>query len=376
MKYEILVACAFGVEAITKQEIIDLGYQPKGAINGRIAVEGTEIDVARLNMFVRTADRVYIRVAKFNCVDFDSLFNEIKSVEWDNFIPKNSQINISAKSTASKLFGLTAIQSITKKAIITKLLNNGQGRLIESLTPIEIEVAIYNDEVSVNINTSGQPLHKRGYRQISVAAPIKETLAAALIYFSKWNYENPLVDLCCGSGTIPIEAALIATNTATGLNKKFDFVNWSGEFTNAYNQTVEYAKSLINHNKFDITGYDIDSNAIDISNKHLKLAGVSGVNFVNKDLRQFETDKTNGTIICNLPYGQRLSDAKEVDKLYIALGAKYRELNNWNLFALTDAATFERCFGKRAAKNRKLFNANLQCYLYYYYGVKQTEYKF
>lgn len=370
MKYDIQCSCAFGVEAITKREIFKLGYEPQGAVNGRISVSGDEMTIARLNMFVRTADRVYIRVSKFQCLDFDLLFEQIFAIDWKQYIPLNSQIIVNAKSTKSKLFSLSAIQSISKKAIVSKLLLNKSGQLCESGTPIDIEVALYCDEVSISINTSGQPLHKRGYRQLSVSAPIKETLAAAIIYLSNWNSDKPFVDLCCGSGTFPIEAALMATNRAAGLLRQFDFVNWSDEFRNAFIRTQEEAKSIITDTKLDISGMDIDSNAISICNKHLQLAGlIKYVNFICQDMRQFKTDKINGTIICNLPYGQRLEDARKVDKLYTDLGNLYRSLDNWNLFALTNANSFERCFGSRAVKNRKLFNANLECYLYSYYSA-------
>ncbi len=365
---KVVVHSGFGLETATKIELRKLGFDV-GASNGRFGFEGSGLDVASLNINLRTADRVSVSLKSFSATTFDQLFDGISTICWQDIIGKNQKIIVNAKSHDSQLFALSSIQSITKKAIVKKLTDSTWN---EDGTPIYIDIEIVKDNVEVLINTSGVGLHKRGYRDMMVEAPIKETIAAALIELSVWNKDRILVDPFCGSGTIPIEAALIAHNIAPGMNRNFAYENYAFIDPDCTEKVKAEAKEkVVLDQKFRIYGYDINRDAIRLSMHHLERAGLKDlVHFEVADARKFISGKPYGVIITNPPYGERLMDEKEVKDLYRDFAKTYFALPDWSLYLVTSLEGFEKTFGKPADKNRKFFNANIQCREYCYLGKK------
>lgn len=360
------VTSASGIEAVTKRELFNMGIEPSSSINGRICFTGNFETVAKCNVNLRTADRVYINLAGFNTETFDGLCDNIYEVEWEKILPQNAKFIINAKSVASTLFALSAIQSVTKKAIVDRLKNRLKAAtLSEDGAEYRIDVNFYKNDVIVTLDTSGAGLHKRGYRAEVGEAPLKETLAAAIILLSNWKYDLPFIDPFCGSGTLPIEAALIATNTAPSINRSFSFEAWDNAPKTA-DAAREQAKQLIdNSTKLRISGFDINSEATKLAVRHAANAGVAEhIHFQTADMRTVSSRFSKGVIITNPPYGERLMTESEVVTLYRDLGKMYRSLDNWSLHAITSYGNFERVFGCRAAKTRKLYNAQLECRLY------------
>ncbi|MEG2085891.1 MAG: class I SAM-dependent RNA methyltransferase [Clostridia bacterium] len=369
MKYKLTVSAASGVESVTKRELFKLGYGDCPAINGRIQLYGDEADILRLNVNLRTAERVMIVVKECTAETFDELFDAVISVQWKDYIARDGKIMVSGKSVKSKLFAISACQGIVKKAIAENLMKAyGDNFLSESGNAYGVEFALFEDKLTISINTSGEGLHKRGYRDLSVRAPLKETLAAATVMLSNWSFDKPLVDLFCGSGTIPIEAALYALNIAPNKERSFDCQKW-GIISQQLSDRV-YQEALDNEikgKKFEICGYDIDDSVIGISLRHSRRAGVlDTLHFAKADMKCFYSTISGGTLISNLPYGERLLSEDEVRKLYGEFGDVYRRLDRWSLYAFTSCKTFEYDFGQYADKRRKLYNADLECCLYQY----------
>lgn len=365
---EICVTSASGIEAVTKRELYKIiGKEDLSAINGRIKFEGDESDVAKCNLNLRTGNRVEIVLGGFKAETFDDLFDGVKSIPFEEYIDRDGKIIVSAKSVQSKLFAYSAIQSVSKKAICERLCKKfGVNELNESGARYKIEVAALKDYVTVTLDTSGDGLHRRGYRGLVGEAPLKETLAAALVELSVWNKSRPLADLFCGTGTIPIEACMIALNIPAGLNRGFDFQNWKCFDKKIFDRAAEEAKAnIVTDADLRIGGFDIDDKQLKLARKHAELAGVDKyIHFQRADMRDFSLRFSHGVIISNPPYGERLSDRKEVEKLYRDYGKKVASLDDWCAYTLTPVDDFERLFGKKADKKRKIYNGKIECCYY------------
>ena len=368
IKMEICVTSASGIEAVTKRELYKIiGKEDLSAINGRIKFEGDESDVAKCNLNLRTGNRVEIVLGGFKAETFDDLFDGVKSIPFEEYIDRDGKIIVSAKSVQSKLFAYSAIQSVSKKAICERLCKKyGVNELNESGARYKIEVAALKDYVTVTLDTSGDGLHRRGYRGLVGEAPLKETLAAALVELSVWNKTRPFADLFCGTGTIPIEACMIALNIPAGLNRSFDFQNWKCFDKKIFDRAAEEAKAnIVTDADLRIGGFDIDDKQLKLARKHAELAGVDKyIHFQRADMRDFSSRFSHGVIISNPPYGERLSDRKEVEKLYRDYGKKVASLDDWCAYTLTPVDDFERLFGKKADKKRKIYNGKIECCYY------------
>lgn len=365
---EICVTSASGIEAVTKRELYKIiGKEDLSAINGRIKFEGDESDVAKCNLNLRTGNRVEIVLGGFKAETFDDLFDGVKSIPFEEYIDRDGKIIVSAKSVQSKLFAYSAIQSVSKKAICERLCKKyGVNELNESGARYKIEVAALKDYVTVTLDTSGDGLHRRGYRGLVGEAPLKETLAAALVELSVWNKTRPFADLFCGTGTIPIEACMIALNIPAGLNRSFDFQNWKRFDKKIFDRAAEEAKAnIVTDADLRISGFDIDDKQLKLARKHAELAGVDKyIHFQRADMRDFSSRFSHGVIISNPPYGERLSGRKEVEKLYRDYGKKVASLDDWCAYTLTPVDDFERLFGKKADKKRKIYNGKIECCYY------------
>ncbi len=373
-KFNITVRCASGVEKVLKSELFRLGYGDLPAINGGITFQGDILDVARCNVNLRTADRVYISVCEFNALTFDELFDGVYSINWGDYLPKNAKIVVNGNCVKSQLFAISACQSIVKKAIINKLSKiYNCNTFIEDGSQYKIDFYIYKNNVSILIDTSGAGLHKRGYRDLVGIAPIKETLASSLLLMSDFYYKNPFADVFCGSGTFAIEGVKIALNIAPNLNRKFDFNNWINFDNSKYNLAIEEAIDKEKRDrKIEFFASDIDPKAIKLAKRHAMRAGVDDrINFLVRDVGAFSTNLKNGTIVTNPPYGERVYDKKEADECAKKLGKIKDTYKDWSIFAISSAKNFEKMFGRKADRERKMFNSEKECRFYYYYGKKE-----
>ncbi len=365
-------AAASGTEIVLKRELTDLGYTPSGANYGRICFEGEWRDVLRSNMFLRTAGRVRVVLAEFTALSFDELFENTLAVDWSEVLPIDASVVVTAKSVKSRLFALSSIQSIVKKAIMSGLgASYKVSRLLENGAEYSVEAAIYENVVRLTLDTSGQGLHKRGYRTYLGEAPIRETLAAAIIKLSVWKPDRPFLDVFCGSGTIPIEAALIGLNIAPGMQRKFACEN----FTNApslRDSVQDEAENLIDRDRqLRISGFDINPDAIKLALKHADKAGVRDkIHLQVSDMRAVSSRYAHGVLISNPPYGERLLTEDELKVLYEDFGVMFGSLEEWCAYVITSFVGFEKYFGRRADKTRKLYNSELECNLYQYLGAK------
>lgn len=365
-KLNIEVAVASGIEAVCKRELLRLGYNPSGANYGRIEFEGDYKDVLRANVFLRTANRVRIVLAKFKAETFDDLFDGIFAMRWQDIVTRDSRIIVNAKSQSSKLFALRSIQSITKKAIISKLASTLGGSFDESGAVYDVEVSLCGDVATVTLDTSGEGLHKRGYRAYLGDAPIRETLAAAMIELSVWNPDRAFIDPFCGSGTIPIEAALIGLNIAPCMNRNFACESFKNA-PNVRELVQQEAQDSIRDRVLHISGFDINKDAIKLAQKHAERVGVKDkIHLQVGDMRDVSSRFSHGVIVTNPPYGERLMDEAELKILYRDFGAMTRKLDEWCVYAITSYRAFEKYFGARADKVRKLYNSELECNFYQY----------
>lgn len=370
--FEITLTCASGVEKVLKSELKRLGYEDAPALNGALTFNGNMLDIARCNLFLRTADRVYIKVTEFDAYTFDDLFDGVKSTRWEDFIPPTAKIIVNGKCVKSKLFSISDCQKIIKKAMADRLIAEYNQNLYERGALYEVEFSIFKDRVSIYLNTSGAGLHKRGYRDLVGIAPIKETLASAMILLSDFYYKNPFMDPFCGSGTIAIESARIAMNIAGGKNRRFAFNDWDNFDKKYYDLALEEALDKETRNiKTEFFASDIDPKAVKLAKRHAERAGVlDKINFSVCDVKNVKNYLSNGTIITNPPYGERVYDKKEAKECNIALGNLYKSLDNWSAFIITSANGFAKDFGKKPDRERKLYNSNRECKYYYYYKNK------
>ncbi len=366
---KLLIPVAFGLEAVVKRQLKKLGYENAPAFNGRLALDGDWSDIARLNVFLRSGERVLIELAKFKADTFDMLFDGIYSLPWEQFLTPHSQILLDGKSYKSKLGAIKASGSVVKKAIVRRLIDKyrlNTKNLDENGARTIVGFSLYNDEVSVTVDTSGEGLHKRGYRSLAYTAPLKETLAAALIDMTYYFPDKAFADPFCGSGTIPIEVALKALNIAPGLNRDFDCTAWKCTPKGIFESAKEEARDLQKEQKLEIFAGDISGKAISIAKYHAKKAGVDRhIKFKCADMAAFSSSISRGVMLSNPPYGERLG-VGEVEELYRALGRTFKALPDWNGYFLSGFEGFERYFGKRADKVKKLYNANIECGFYSY----------
>lgn len=368
-KFEITLTCASGVEKVAKSELKRLGYEVVPAVNGTLTFLGDQQAVARCNLFLRSVDRVYIKIAEFPATTFDELFDGVKNSRWEDFLPPSARIVVNGKCVKSKLFAISACQSIVKKAIVDRLMSVYKQTLLENGANYSIEFSIFKDSVCLYLNTSGVGLHKRGYRDLVGIAPIKETLASAMILLSDFYYKNPFLDPFCGSGTIAIESARIAMNIASGINRRFAFNDWENFNQKNFDIAFEEAKDKENRSiSAEFFASDIDPKAIKLAKRHAERAGVlDKIHFSVCDVKNVKNSLTGGTIITNPPYGERVYDKKEATECNVSLGKLYKSLDNWSAFVITSANNFQKEFGKKADRERKLYNSNRECKYYYYY---------
>lgn len=375
VKYEYISPCHFGLESVLKREITDLGYEIINVDNGKVTYTGDINTCARANMFLRTTERVLLKVASFKALTFDELFENTKAIPWEEYIPKDGKFWVTkASSINSKLFSPSDIQSIMKKAIVERLKKIYKVDWFEETgSSYPIRVTIMKDEVTVCIDTSGESLHRRGYRKLTSKAPITETLAAALILLTPWKRDRILVDPFCGSGTIPIEAALIGANIAPGIKRSFLAETWSGFYPETiWKQAREEAMDLqLKDIEMNIQGYDIDGDIIKAARQNAKLAGVDQyIHFQQRDVADLSSNKKYGFIITNPPYGERLEEQKNLPDLYKVMGKVFGSLDTWSYYIITSYENAEKYIGRKADKNRKIYNGMMKTYLYQYMGPK------
>ncbi|MBO4572505.1 MAG: class I SAM-dependent RNA methyltransferase [Clostridia bacterium] len=364
---KISVSCASGIEAVTKRELNKLGVINAPAINGRIGFEGDWKTVAECNMYLSTASRVYIELAEFPASDFDELFDGVSDICWERFVSVRGKLMIDVKLVESKLHAITATRAIVKKAIAKRLTRICKtDELSEDGERYRIEVSVFHDVATIALDTSGEGLHKRGYRVLVGEAQIKENVAAALIDLSVWNKERPFADLFCGTGTIAIEAALKAKNVPSGISRSFDFLDYRCFDKRIWEEVYETAASGIDNGcKAVIFASDIDENQLKLCRIHAKRAGVDDIiRIERKDMADFRSDLTRGVVVSNPPYGERMLSRAEIEKLYRGLGKVAENNPDWCFYTLTDVTDFEQLFGKRADKKRKIYNGRIQCFYY------------
>ena len=368
MDYNLIATATFGLEAVVAKELKELGYEDLKTENGRVHFEGDEMDIAITNLWLRTADRVLIKVAEFKAESFEELFNKTVEIDWSKYIPVDGKMHVVGKSVKSKLFSVPDCQSIVKKAVVKSMSRSyGQDWFIEDGPVYKIEVGLLKDVVTLTIDTSGEGLHKRGYREHSGQAPLKETLAAAMVLLSKWRGEQTLIDPCCGSGTILIEAAMIAKNIAPGLHRKFVSETWPSMDKEIWDQVREGAEKSIKKIPLDITGYDIDSWVLSTAKNNVRKAGLTDcITIEKRNFFDFSTKKKYGYMITNPPYGERIGEKELVSKLNKHFGEVKEKLDTWDFNILTACPDFQKEFGRKATKNRKLYNGRLLCYYYQY----------
>ncbi|EGQ3319168.1 class I SAM-dependent RNA methyltransferase [Staphylococcus pseudintermedius] len=374
--YQLLAVCPMGLESIVAREVQDLGYETR-VENGRIYFEGDASAIVKANLWLRTADRVKLIVGQFEAVTFDSLFEQTKNLPWEQFIPTDGQFPVQGRSLKSKLFSVPDVQAITKKAIVERLKNAHQvsGWLDESGAKYPVEVAILKDKVLLTIDTSGSGLNKRGYRLAQGEAPIKETLAASLVKLANWTGDTPLIDPFCGSGTIAIEACLIAQNIAPGFNRSFISEQWDIIPKGLYDQKRAEADELADYDKeIEIYASDIDPEMVEIAQRNADEVGVGDIiRFEVKDVNTL-TINHDGPIglIGNPPYGERIGDRAEVEEMYRNLGILMQNHPNLSLYIMTSNKEFEYLVNRKATKRRKLFNGYIETTYYQYWGNKKS----
>jgi len=369
--YNIIITTTFGVEAVAKHELRKLNYDIKNVENGKIEIQGTAEDLALCNLKLRTAERVYLKLKEFTATDFDELYDKVSEIAWGDIIPYRGQFPVRGKSTRSQLHSVPACQSIIKKAVVDSLQNKyGAGRLPEDGSNYPIFFSFIDDKITLSLDSSGDGLHKRGYRLDSGKAPLQETTAAAMVLLSRWDRDRILVDPFCGSGTILIEAALLAQKRAPGLQRSFAGENWffldprawGKARTKAEESSWEEAEPRL------IAGYDIDERVISMARRNAERAGVDDlIHFQQQPFAEFSTSRKYGYIITNPPYGERLKNS-ELEELYSKMGAEFNSLSTWSYYILSADKDFEDKFGNKASKRRKLYNGGLECQFYQYFG--------
>lgn len=379
-RYELIAPCHFGLESILKREITDLGYDVSKVEDGRVTFVGDAEAICRANIFLRTAERILIKAGSFRAETFEELFQGTKSIPWEEFIPGDGRFWITkAASVKSKLFSPSDIQSIMKKAMVERMKEVYHIEWFpESGASFPVRVFLMKDEVTAALDTTGDSLHKRGYRKLTAKAPIAENLAAALIMLTPWKGDRILVDPFCGSGTFPIEAAMMAANMAPGMNRSFTAQSWTHLIpVREWQETAEEAREEVKTDVCtDIQGYDLDESMIAIARENARLAGVEKlIHFQKRDVRQLSHSKKYGFIITNPPYGERIEEKKNLPELYGWIGERFKALDGWSLYLITAYEQAEDAMGLKAAKNRKIYNGMMKTYFYQFPGPKPPKKK-
>ena len=375
MKLELIATATFGLEAVVRREIEALGYRIIKTEDGKVTYMGDERAIVRSNLWLRTADRVLLKMAEFSAVEFEELFQQTKGLPWEQLIPLDGRFTVTGTSVKSKLHSVPACQKIVKKAIVEKLKEfYGVEVFEETGAEYTVKASLLKDRVTMTVDTSGTGLHKRGYRISDVAAPIKETLAAAMIQLSFWKKDRILVDPCCGSGTIPIEAAMIGRNIAPGLNRTFACEGWDFIPANLWKEERKAAFDNMNYEQpLDIYGYDINSKAVKAAQENAAEAGVDDcIQFCRADIRNLNSAGDNGIIITNPPYGKRIGEEDEISEIYEALKKFFKENRDWSLFMITtDKEVEKKVMGRKADRRRKLYNGRLETCYYQFHGERK-----
>ena len=372
---ELIAPCHFGLEAVLKREILDLGYEIVKVEDGRITFR-TDLDgIARANIFLRTAERILLKIGSFKAYTFDDLFEGTKKLPWEDYIPENGRFWVKKASTAkSKLFSAPDIQSIVKKAMVDRMKSKYKVSWFnEDGDDYPVRVFILKDQLTISLDTTGIPLHKRGYRKLVSEAPIRETLAAALLMLTPWHKDRILVDPFCGSGTFLIEAAMMGMNMAPGMNRSFESEHWSNFLPKkAWYDAIDEANDLIDDQiETDIQGYDIDGDVVRMARQNAENAGVDHlIHFQERPVSALSHPKKYGFIITNPPYGERLEEKEALPDLYRAFGESFRKLDSWSAYMITSYEDAERYFGRKADKNRKIYNGMMKTYFYQFLGPK------
>ncbi len=368
--YTLIATTSFGIESIAARELQSLGYDDLKLENGRVTFTGDERDIVKCNLWLRCADRLLLKMTEFRALDFEELYQGVLQIPWEKLIPENGKMHVVGKSIKSKLFSVPDCQSITKKAVVEAMKRKySRSQFPEDGPVYKIEVALLKDTVTITVDTSGAGLHKRGYRQGKGDAPLRETLAAALVLLSRWTPDRIFSDPLCGSGTIAIEAALIGRNIAPGLNRAFAAEEWPSIPKKIWKTLRDEARESIKDSPLSILASDIDKNVFRKARENAANAGVADdITFQKKPVDEFSTKKKYGCIICNPPYGERLGDRKQAEKLYKSMGKAFTRLDTWSYFILSAHPEFQKHFGEISTKNRKLYNGKIKCYLYQYFG--------
>ena len=373
--YELIAPCHFGLEAVLKKEILDLGYEISQVEDGRVTFIGDDEAVCRANIFLRTAERVLLKAGCFKAETFEELFQGTRAIPWEEYIPEDGKFWVAkASSIKSKLFSPSDIQSIMKKAMVERLKKHyGVTWFPENGASYPLRVFLYKDMVTVGIDTSGDSLHKRGYRTLTSKAPITETLAAALIMLTPWNRDRILVDPFCGSGTFPIEAAMLAANMAPGMNRSFLSEEWRNLIKRkCWYEAMDEANELVDTDiKVDIQGYNIDGDIVKAARSNAESAGVADmIHFQQRPVSALSHPKKYGFILTNPPYGERIEDKSNLPALYREIGERYAALDAWSMYLITSYEDAEKYIGRKADKNRKIYNGMMKTYFYQFMGPK------
>jgi len=372
-KIELIATATFGLEAVVAREVRQLGYEDVQVEDGRVTFSADEKAICRANLWLRSADRVLVKVGSFKATTFEELFQQTKALPWPDWLPSHARFPVTGKSVKSKLFSVPDCQAIVKKAIVEKMKQKYRVEWFEEDGPLfTVEVGLLKDMATLTIDTSGPGLHKRGYRKLTGEAPLKETLAAAMINLAHWFHDRILMDPLCGSGTIPIEAAMIGLNIAPGIKRVFASEAWPAVPQALWQEAREEAMSLVLSDRIlRIIGTDIDDKALSMARYHARAAGVENqIHFQRMPISEVRTKSKYGYIICNPPYGERLGEIKQAETLYREMGSIFGCLDTWSYYVLTSHTGFEQIFGRQADKRRKLYNGRIECQYYQFFGPR------
>ena len=374
-RFELIAPCHFGMESVLKREITDLGYDITEVADGRVTFFGDEEALCRANIFLRTAERILIKIGSFHAETFEELFQGTKNLPWEEYIPKDGKFWVAkAASVKSKLFSPSDIQSIMKKAMVERLKAQYEiSWFPEDGENFPVRVFLMKDEVTVGLDSTGESLHKRGYRKLTAKAPIAENLAAALIELTPWNAGRILVDPFCGSGTFPIEAAMMAANMAPGMNRSFLSEDWKQIIPRkCWYDAMDEAHEMVDDTvSVDIQGYDLDPEVIKAARANAELAGVAHmIHFQQRPVAELSHPKKYGFLITNPPYGERIEEKKNLPALYTQIGARFKALDSWSAFIITSYEDVEKYMGRKADRNRKIYNGMMKTYFYQFLGPK------
>ena len=373
--YELIAPCHFGLEAVLKKEILDLGYEISQVEDGKVTFLGDAEAICRANIFLRTTERILLKVGNFRATSFEELFQGTKALPWEEYIPQDGRFWVKkANSIKSKLFSPSDIQSIMKKAMVDRMKQGyGVSVIPETGADYPVRVSLYKDIVTVALDTTGESLHKRGYRKLTSKAPIEETLAAALIMLTPWNKDRILVDPFCGSGTFPIEAAMMAANIAPGMNRSFLSEDWKQLIPRkCWYEAMDEAQEMVDDTvSVDIQGYDLDPEVVKAARANAELAGVAHmIHFQQRPVADLSHPKKYGFLITNPPYGERIEDKKNLPALYTKIGDRFKALDSWSAFIITSYEDVEKYMGRKADRNRKIYNGMMKTYFYQFLGPK------